>query len=419
MVGLGGPRRAPGRPADPGLVHRAAWRLVDRPPAARPGGGGRGPGHCDHCADRLRCDAWAERCGGAALASGHSLPGVGRTALPHSRGRQRGCSCRGGRPVEHGQREWSLCRGARPGRGVGAALAGVPRRGRPLRHCWWARWCASARCWMRSLREAQKLEALGTMAGGIAHDFNNILGAILGFGEMAAERAGDNPRLRQPIAAILDAGRRGKALVDQILAVSRRAPQGAGALTPATVLREVRDLLAGSMPPGVTLRLRVEDENARVMGDATRLHQLVMNLATNGIDAMPQGRQPRAAAAHSDDRCAHRAVSRQASARPLRRHRRERYRQRHLAAGAGADLRALLHHQRTGPWNRPRPGAGLRDHQGDERSDRAHHTRRERARSSRSIVPALEPPASDGDRGCGARPARIVPHRPGGGRRSV
>lgn len=139
------------------------------------------------------------------------------------------------------------------------------------------------------LREAQKLEALGTMAGGIAHDFNNILGAILGFGEMAAERAGDNPRLRQPIAAILDAGRRGKALVDQILAVSRRAPQGRTALAPATVLREVHDLLAGSVPPGVMLQLRVQDEHVRILGDATRLHQLVMNLATNGIDAMPAG----------------------------------------------------------------------------------------------------------------------------------
>jgi signal transduction histidine kinase/CheY-like chemotaxis protein len=139
------------------------------------------------------------------------------------------------------------------------------------------------------LREAQKLEALGTMAGGIAHDFNNILGAILGFGEMAAERAGDNPRLHQPIAAILDAGRRGKALVDQILAASRRTPPGRRELTPATVLREVHDLLAGSAPPGVTLRLRVQDEHARIMGDATRLHQLVMNLATNGIDAMQPG----------------------------------------------------------------------------------------------------------------------------------
>ena len=139
------------------------------------------------------------------------------------------------------------------------------------------------------LREAQKLEALGTMAGGIAHDFNNILGAILGFGEMAAERAADNPRLRQPLAAILDAGRRGKALVDQILAVSRRTPRGRQALTPAAVLREVSDVLSVSAPAGVALQLRVEAEGARIIGDPTRLHQLVMNLATNGIDAMPDG----------------------------------------------------------------------------------------------------------------------------------
>ena len=141
------------------------------------------------------------------------------------------------------------------------------------------------------LREAQKLEALGTMAGGIAHDFNNILGAILGFGEMAAERAPKDPRLRQPIAAILDAGRRGRALVDQILTVSRRTPLRRNPLEPAMVLREVRDLLAGSVPDGVSVRLRLADESVRIVGDATRLHQLVMNLATNAVHAMEQGGQ--------------------------------------------------------------------------------------------------------------------------------
>jgi signal transduction histidine kinase/ActR/RegA family two-component response regulator len=139
------------------------------------------------------------------------------------------------------------------------------------------------------LREAQKLEALGAMAGGIAHDFNNILGAILGFGEMAAERAPKDPRLREPLAAILDAGRRGKALVDQILTVSRRQPLRRDSIEPAAVLCEVRDLLAGSVPEGVTVRLRSPDENVHVIGDATRLHQLIMNLATNAVQAMEQG----------------------------------------------------------------------------------------------------------------------------------
>jgi len=141
------------------------------------------------------------------------------------------------------------------------------------------------------LREAQKLEALGTMAGGIAHDFNNILGAILGFGELAAERAPPDARLRHALAAILEAGRRGKALVDQILTVSRRAPLRRSSVAPAAVLREVRDLLAGSVTEGVTVRLRVADESVRIMGDPTRLHQLVMNLATNAAHAMEQGGQ--------------------------------------------------------------------------------------------------------------------------------
>ncbi len=267
------------------------------------------------------------------------------------------------------------------------------------------------------LREAQKLEALGTMAGGIAHDFNNILGAILGFGEMAAERAGDNPRLRQSIAAILDAGRRGKALVDQILAASRRTPRGRRELTPATVLREVHDLLAASAPPGVTLRLRVQDEHARIMGDATRLHQLVMNLATNGIDAMQQGGSLELWLRTQSHRCAQPALPRPADARPLRRHRRARYRQRHPAAGAEADLRTLLYDQRTGSRHRPGPGAGLRDHQRDERRDRARDARGKR-HDGRGLCAGPGTGCRGRDRCPGGRSAWIVAHRPGGGRRS-
>jgi len=74
----------------------------------------------------------------------------------------------------------------------------------------------------------------------------------------------------------LDAGRRGKALVDQILAVSRRTPQGRRALEPATVLREVSEVLAASVPAGVTLELRVEEERARIMGDPTHFHRADM-----------------------------------------------------------------------------------------------------------------------------------------------
>jgi PAS domain S-box-containing protein len=139
------------------------------------------------------------------------------------------------------------------------------------------------------LREAQKLEALGTMAGGIAHDFNNILGAILGHGELALgdarQQGGEGKRLR----AIIDAGERGKALVEQILTFARRGMRSRRAVAVWPVILEVRELLSASAPPTLTVELANDDPAIAVLADATRLHQLVMNLATNAMHAMPEG----------------------------------------------------------------------------------------------------------------------------------
>ena len=139
------------------------------------------------------------------------------------------------------------------------------------------------------LREAQKMEALGNMAGGIAHDFNNILGAILGYGEMAADRAQEDARLRQQLGAILDAGRRGKSLVEQILTFTRHVARDRRPVGLLPILREVREQLAASIPANIDLRLRIEDESATVLGDPTQIHQVVMNLATNAAQAMNGG----------------------------------------------------------------------------------------------------------------------------------
>jgi len=139
------------------------------------------------------------------------------------------------------------------------------------------------------LREAQKMEALGNMAGGIAHDFNNILGAILGYGEMAAERVPDDAKLRQQLGAILDAGRRGKSLVEQILTFTRHVARDRRPVALLPILREVREQLAASIPANIDLRLRIEDESATVLGDPTQIHQVVMNLATNAAQAMNGG----------------------------------------------------------------------------------------------------------------------------------
>jgi len=145
------------------------------------------------------------------------------------------------------------------------------------------------------LREAQKMEALGTMAGGIAHDFNNILGAILGHGELAEELAeaqsAMESRQRQQLRAIMDAGRRGKALVQQILTFARRGASDKRAVELWPIVREVRDLLGASTPASIKVDLEVDDPHIAVLADPTQMHQVVMNLCTNAIQAMSEGGQ--------------------------------------------------------------------------------------------------------------------------------
>jgi PAS domain S-box-containing protein len=139
------------------------------------------------------------------------------------------------------------------------------------------------------LRRAQRLEAIGTLAGGIAHDFNNILGAILGYGEMAMRDAKTGTRLRRDLDSIMAAGERGRALVDRILAFSR---SGVGERVPVhveEVVREALDQIAASLPENVTITPRLRAGRAAMLGDSTQVHQVAMNLANNAVHAMPQG----------------------------------------------------------------------------------------------------------------------------------
>jgi PAS domain S-box-containing protein len=139
------------------------------------------------------------------------------------------------------------------------------------------------------LRQSQKMEAIGTLAGGIAHDFNNILGAILGYGELAQQASGAGSRARRHLDQILHAGGRAKALVERILAFSRSGLAEREPVHVQSVVNETLELLAASLPPGVRLERRLEAGDAAVIGDATQLHQVVMNLCTNATHAMEGG----------------------------------------------------------------------------------------------------------------------------------
>jgi PAS domain S-box-containing protein len=139
------------------------------------------------------------------------------------------------------------------------------------------------------LRRAQKMEAIGTLAGGIAHDFNNILGAILGYGEIAQGKVADGRRLDDELDQVMQAGQRGKRLVEHILAFSRSGAGDSGPVDVQSVVAEALALIAASLPAGVRLQQRLDAGNAAITGDATQLHQVAMNLCTNAIQAMPLG----------------------------------------------------------------------------------------------------------------------------------
>jgi CheY-like chemotaxis protein/two-component sensor histidine kinase len=130
---------------------------------------------------------------------------------------------------------------------------------------------------------------IGTLAGGIAHDFNNILGAILGYGELAQKGSPEGSPLRRHLDQVMHAGGRAKALVERILAFSRSALAEREPVHVQSIVSETLELLAASLPPGVRLERRLQAGDAAVIGDATQLHQVVMNLCTNAMHAMNNG----------------------------------------------------------------------------------------------------------------------------------
>jgi signal transduction histidine kinase/ActR/RegA family two-component response regulator len=139
----------------------------------------------------------------------------------------------------------------------------------------------------RRLRRTQRLEAIGALAGGVAHNFNNILGAVLGYSEMALERlAPDSPSGRY-VAEVRQAGLRAKSLVDQMLTFGRQTEHARHPMRLSAAVREAVRLLHASLPTvSIGTDIGADAETATVSADAAQLQQVVMNLCTNAAHAM-------------------------------------------------------------------------------------------------------------------------------------
>jgi PAS domain S-box-containing protein len=142
------------------------------------------------------------------------------------------------------------------------------------------------------LRQAQKMEALGTLAGGIAHDFNNILSAIMGNVDLAGEDIGADHAAQESLAVIRKASKRARDLVQQILTFSRQQPVERHVVELREVAEESVRLLRATLPAGIELVSSFAPDTPHVLADRTHIHQVLMNLCTNAWHAIegPVGR---------------------------------------------------------------------------------------------------------------------------------
>ncbi len=138
------------------------------------------------------------------------------------------------------------------------------------------------------LQQAQKMEAIGTLAGGIAHDFNNILAVILGYADIAKEDAPQNSTLRGDLEKIIGAGNRARDLVQQILTFSRQTKIARVPLQLQSLIKEALKMLRSSIPTTVEIQDDIDSRCGVVLVDPTQVHQILMNLCTNAYHAMEQ-----------------------------------------------------------------------------------------------------------------------------------
>jgi signal transduction histidine kinase len=135
------------------------------------------------------------------------------------------------------------------------------------------------------------MEAIGTLAGGIAHDFNNILTAMLGFSELAVDEIPADSKAQRHLATVHKAGLRGRDLVKQILAFSRKSQGERKQISLVPLIQETHALLRASLPTTIRVPRAITTSDDYVLADPTQIQQVLMNLATNAAHAMQGGGQ--------------------------------------------------------------------------------------------------------------------------------
>ncbi len=136
------------------------------------------------------------------------------------------------------------------------------------------------------LRQAQKMEAIGTLAGGIAHDFNNILAAIIGYTDLSLFSGSCDEVVRKNLVQVKNASNRAKDLVTQILSFSRTEEFGEEAVDIAPIIKEALKLLRATIPATIKIDTDIPEGLGKITTDPTKIYQVLMNLCTNAAHAM-------------------------------------------------------------------------------------------------------------------------------------
>ena len=139
------------------------------------------------------------------------------------------------------------------------------------------------------LQQAHKMEAIGTLAGGIAHDFNNILGIILGNTELAIDDVPEWNPARYNLKEVISASLRAKDVIRQLLSFSRKTHLERKPVKVDAIITEALKLLRSSIHKNIEIRLNIPKEAQTILADPTQINQILINLSTNAVHAMPDG----------------------------------------------------------------------------------------------------------------------------------